>query len=94
MLQNTERCNTKKGTIQRNRKHRAHKMKKKQIKNTTQYAFTLERQEKNKIKQIEGRKEQVEKEELINIIKEKEATVEIDDPTSFYISVFDDNLPS
>ena len=46
------------------------------------------------MKQIEGRKEQVKNGELINIIKEKEATVEIDDPASFYISVFDDNLPS
>ena len=46
------------------------------------------------IKQIEGRKEQVEKDELINIINEEEATVEIDNPASFYISVFDDILPS
>jgi hypothetical protein len=37
---------------------------------------------------------QVEKEELINIIKEKEATVEKDDSVSFYMSVFDDISPS
>ena len=39
------------------------------------------------IKQIEGINEQLEKGELINIINEKEATVEIDEPASFYISV-------
>ena len=42
------------------------------------------------MKQIKGRKEQVEKEELIKIIKEKETIVKIDYYSSFLISHFSD----
>ena len=42
------------------------------------------------MKQIKGRKEQVEKEELIKIIKEKETIVRIDYYSSFLISHFSD----